>query len=510
VVRRACGLSRKAISKGIREIQGGGKPLVGSHRKDPSMRSHQATSHAKDKYFKAIKQHWDVIRRAYLSYEDKMPVMLLDVTEGMIYAYPYKGLKAQLSERGQASLTEQYNEGLQKNQFVIFVRDNEEKKLMSYSMNRPVVDGSVPLDRYELTLAITKTDLWSRHSDGIGATRRQYRIRRPGGGRKLTEEKDPTVVTALEQMLTDEVAGDPMTDQKWIRSSLSRLSKRLKEEGHQASTTTVARLLRKMGFSLKANKRKQGRLGCPERDEQFKYIASQKERFITSGLPVISIDTKKTELIGEFMNKGRTWRRQAEEVNEHDFPGAAKCRAVPFGIYDIVRNEGHVYVGMSNNTPAFAVHSVARWWQDDGHRSYPNANSVLILADSGGSNGCGARAWKLSLQQKLCNEFGLTVTVCHYPTGCSKWNPVEHRLFSFISGNWEGKPLKTLETMLGYIRGTTTVTGLIVKAFLDEAYYGRGQKITSDDIARLNLESHAVCPKWNYTMYPAAKEGGHS
>jgi len=146
-------------------------------------------------------------------------------------------------------------------------------------------------------------------------------------------------------MLTDEVAGDPMTDQKWIRSSLSRLSKRLKEEGHQASTTTVARLLKKMGFSLKANKRKQGRLGCPERDEQFKYIASQKERFITTGLPVISIDTKKTELIGEFMNKGRTWRRQAEEVNEHDFPGAAKCRAVPFGIYDIVRNEGHVYVG---------------------------------------------------------------------------------------------------------------------------------------------------------------------
>ena len=169
VVRRACGLSRKAISKGIREIQGGGKPLVGSHRKDPSMRSHQATSHAKDKYFKAIKQHWDVIRHAYLSYEDKMPVMLLDVTEGMIYAYPYKGLKAQLSERGQASLTEQYNEGLQKNQFVIFVRDNEEKKLMSYSMNRPVVDGSVPLDRYELTLAIANTDPWSRHSDGISS-----------------------------------------------------------------------------------------------------------------------------------------------------------------------------------------------------------------------------------------------------------------------------------------------------------------------------------------------------
>ena len=290
------------------------------------MGSREATSHAKDKYFEAIDRHWDVIRRGYLIYEDKKPVMLLDVTEGMIYAYPYNGLKAQLSERGQASLTEQYNEGLQKNQFVIFVLDNEKKKLMSYSMDRPVVDGSVPLDRCELTLAIANTDLWSRHSDGIGTTRQQYRIRRPGAGRKLTEAKDPTVVTALERMLTDEVAGDPMTDQKWIRSSLSRLSKRLGDEGHQASTGTVARLLTKMGFSLKANMRKQGRLGCPERDEQFKYIASQREQFITTGLPVISIDTKKTELIGEFMNKGRTWRRQAEEVNEHDFPGAAKRR----------------------------------------------------------------------------------------------------------------------------------------------------------------------------------------
>lgn len=474
------------------------------------MRSHQTTSHSTDKYFKAIKQHWDVICHAYLTYEDKKPVMLLDLSEDLIYAYPYKDFKAQLSEHGQASLTEQYNEGLQKNWFVIFVRDNEEKKLISYSMNLPDVSGSVPLEHCELTPAIANTDILSIHSDGIGTTRQQYRIRRPGGGRKLSEVKDPTVVTALERMLADEVAGDPMTDQKWIRSSLSRLSKRLKEEGHPASTTTVARLLRKMGFSPKANKRKQGRLGCPERDEQFKYIACQREQFTTTGLPVISIDSKKTELIGEFMNKGRTWRRQAEEVNEHDFPGAAKCRAIPFGIYDIARNEGHVYVGVSNNTPGFAVHSITRWWQDEGHRSYPNASSLLILADSGGSNGCRARAWKLSLQQRLCNEYGLTVTVCHYPTGCSKWNPIEHRLFSFISRNWEGKPLKTLEIMLGYVRGTVTVKGLSVKASLDEAYYGRGQKITSDDMARLNIKPHVVCPKWNYTICPATKEGERS
>ena len=180
-----------------------------------------------------------------------------------------------------------------------------------------------------------------------------------------------------------------------------------------------------MGFSLKANKRKQGKSGCPDRDEQFKYIASQKQQFITAGLPIVSIDTKKKELIGDFRNKGQTWRRQAEEVNEHDFPGAAKCRAVPFGIYDPTRNEGYVYVGVSNDTPQFAVHSIARWWEGEGRRRYQGAVALLILADSGGSNGCRARAWKLSLQEKLCDECGLTVTVCHYPTQ----EPISRRLF---------------------------------------------------------------------------------
>jgi hypothetical protein len=303
-------------------------------------------------------------------------------------------------------------------------------------------------------------------------------------------------------MLKDEIAGDPMTEQRWIRSSVDRLSKRLADEGQQASGSTVARLLKKMGFSLKANKRKQGRSGCPDRDEQFKYIASQKQQFITASLPIISIDTKKKELIGDFRNKGRTWRRQAEEVNEHDFPGAAKCRAIPFGIYDPTRNEGYVYVGVSNDTPQFAVYSIAKWWESEGRRRYKGASALLILADSGGSNGCRARAWKLSLQEKLCDESGLTVTVCHYPTGCSKWNPIEHRLFSYISKNWEGKPLRTLEVMLGYIRGTSTVTGLSVKAFLDEGFYARGRKVTGEDIEGLRLKAHTVCPKWNYTLHP--------
>src|SRR5271157_2746358 len=245
-----------------------------------------------------------------------------------------------------------------------------------------------------------------------GARRRQgkqqHRIRRPGGGRKLIEETNPAIVPALERLLADEIAGDPMTEQKWVRSSLRMLSKQLADEGHRASTTTVARLLKDMDFSLKANKRKQGRLGCPERDQQFKYIASQKQRFITAGWPIISIDTKKKELIGEFRNNGRTWRRQAEEVNEHDFPGVAKWRAVPFGIYNVAKNEGYVYVGISNDTPAFAVCSIAQWWQDEGCRVYPIGSELLILADSGGGNGCRARAWKLNLQGKLCDTFGLT------------------------------------------------------------------------------------------------------
>jgi hypothetical protein len=340
------------------------------------------------------------------------------------------------------------------------------------------------------------------HRAGRASSSQRHRIRRPGGGRKLIEEQDPDIIPALERLLADEISGDPMTEQKWIRTSLRTLSKGLADGGHRVSSATVARLLKDLGFSLKANKRKQGRLGCPERDQQFKYIASQKQRFIDAGWPIVSIDTKKKELVGEFRNNGRTWRRQAEEVNEHDFPGAAKWRAVPFGIYDVAKNEGYVYVGISSDTPEFAVCSIAQWWKDEGCRVYPIGSELLILADSGGCNGCRARAWKLNLQEKLCDTFGLKATVCHYPTGCSKWNPVEHRLFSYISTNWQGKPLKTLEIMLGYIRGTSTATGLKVKAFLDRGIYKRGQRVRSEDLERIKIEPHSVCPKWNYTLHP--------
>jgi hypothetical protein len=330
----------------------------------------------------------------------------------------------------------------------------------------------------------------------------RYRVRLPGAGRKLTEVKDPGILTALESLLSDEAAGDPMGEHKWVRSSLRHISERLKQAGHQASVSTVSRLLKSLGFSLKTNKKRVLRKNCPGRDEQFRYIASQRQAFSAAGLPVISVDTKKKELIGNFRNSGQTWCREAPEVDEHDFPSAAECQAVPFGVYDVVKNKGYVVVGTSNNTPEFAVKSIVRWWKAVGRSDYPLAEQVLILADGGGGNGSRARAWKLNLQQELCDSFGLTVTVCHYPPGCSKWNPVEHRLFSYISTNWAGKPLRTLEIMLGYIRGTTTRTGLTVRASLDETTYRKGQKVARAEIEGLSIKHHDVLAQWNYTMRP--------
>jgi transposase len=322
-------------------------------------------------------------------------------------------------------------------------------------------------------------------------------------GRLRAEEKDPAILPALERLLSDEVAGDPMGEQTWVRSTPRQLSDRLKKEGHEVSPRTVRRLLKNMGFSLKTNKRKQGRSGCPERDAQFCYIASLRESYTTTGLPIISVDTKKKELIGNFRSEGRVWCKEAPEVDEHDFPSAAEGVAVPFGVYDVTKNTGYVVVGLSHNTPEFAVRAIAKWWQDEGCITYPDADQLLILADGGGANGSRVRAWKLNLQEKLCDQLRLTVTVCHYPTGCSKWNPVEHRLFSQISKNWEGKPLRATGIMLGYIRGTTTTTGLKVKAHLDEGVYEKGKKVTRDDMGKLNLKPHAVCPDWNYTISPS-------
>jgi hypothetical protein len=285
-----------------------------------------------------------------------------------------------------------------------------------------------------------------------------------------------------------------------------KLAAQLKEQGFRVGRNGVWALLKRMGFSMKtAVRRRRGVSRDPEaRDEQFRYIASQRKAFGQAGLPVISVDTKKKELIGNFRNPGRSWCRRAAEVDEHDYPSQAEGVAVPFGLYDVAKNRGYVAVGMSHNTPEFSVSVIAKWWQEEGHVIYPGKDHLLILADGGGANGSRATAWKKNLQEKLCDRFRLTVTVCHYPSGCSKWNPVERRLFSEITKNWEGKPLRSFGLMLGYIRGTTTTTGLVVKAYLDEGIYKKGQKATRKEMDSLNLEPHSVCSHWNYTITPRA------
>lgn len=294
-----------------------------------------------------------------------------------------------------------------------------------------------------------------------------------------------------------------MTEQKWVRSSLRSLSERLSQAGHSISAPTVSRLLKAHDYSLRVNaKEKDPRSQHPDRDSQFRYIATQKQHFMASGDPIISVDTKKKELLGDFKNAGQAWRQEAETVNVHDFLSDSLGRVSPYGVYDVQRNEGAVYVGLSADTPEFAVAAILRWWHDHGHPAYPHATRLLILADGGGSNGHRPRLWKDQLQSQLSDGVGLSLTVCHYPTGCSKWNPIEHRLFSQISLNWAGQPLRTCETMLGLIRGTTTQTGLQVSAHLLEGLFETGKKVSDSAMKRLKMTRHAVCPRWNYTIRP--------
>jgi len=277
----------------------------------------------------------------------------------------------------------------------------------------------------------------------------------------------------------------------------------LEQVGHGASPPTVGRLLRKLGYSLRVNvKKHEGSSAHAEREPQFVYLETQQQAFATAGLPIISVATKKKELIGNFKNAGHAWCQHPEEVNVHDFPSEALARAVPYGIYDVSKKLGSVYVGLSADTPEFAVAAIARWWEEEGQKNYPQAKQLLILADAGGSNGCRPRSFKLQLQEQLSDRYGLTVNVCHYPTGCSKWNPIEHRLFSHISLNWAGKPLRTLETMLNFLRGTTTNTGLTVRAALLEGTFETGQAVSEDQMKQLHIEHAAVCAQWNYTLQP--------
>ena len=316
-------------------------------------------------------------------------------------------------------------------------------------------------------------------------------------------KKNPEITRHLTTLLEEKTAGDPMSEKKWVRLSLGQLSQQLQAADQSASPPTIARLLDDLDYALRANvKSKEPGSEHPDRDRQFQHIAEEKRHFLEAGLPVISVDTKKKELIGNFKNPGRVWCQQPEQVNGHDFLSQGLGRAVPYGIYDLKLNQGYVYVGQSADTPEFAVDAIVQWWESDGKGGYPDAERILILADAGGSNGARPRRWKQQLQEQLADRLGLTVTVCHYPTGCSKYNPIEHKLFSFISINWAGKPLRTFETVVNYIRETTTTTGLKVKAVLTNRTYAKGQRVTDAEMNSLNLTRDATCPDWNYTLQP--------
>lgn len=302
-------------------------------------------------------------------------------------------------------------------------------------------------------------------------------------------------------MIEEETGGDPMNDQKWVRLSLEHLSDLLAARGHRVDPKTVRRLLLKHDYSLKANRKRFTGPPHPDRNTQFRHIAVYKHRFLKAGWPVISVDGKKKELIGNFKNPGESWCQEAEEVNAYDFLSDALCRATPYGVYGLNDGRGHVYVGTSADTPEFAVDAITRWWTEEGRRPFAGCRRLLILADSGGSNGCRPRQWKLRLQERLADEWGLSVTVCHYPRGGSKWNPIEHRLFSFISINWEGKPLRTLPIMLALIRGTK-VGGHPVQAYLLDKEYHTGVKVSNEEFATIRLQRHKTCPAWNYTIMP--------
>lgn len=299
-----------------------------------------------------------------------------------------------------------------------------------------------------------------------------------------------------------DTAGDPITGLKWTKKTTEKIADQLRLLELNVCPNTVGKLLKQLGYSLRVNHKNVSASG-PERDEQFQYLASIRDQSMIEGIPVISVDTKKKELIGNFHNKGVTWEQDPVLVNDHDFRSSANGMAAPYGIYDIKNNRGFVCVGTSCDTPEFAVSSIEKWWIDEGRYNYPDNKKLLILADAGGSNGCRPRSWKYNLQKKMSDRHGIQVTVCHFPAGASKWNPIEHRLFSEISKNWAGHPLTCFDTVVNYIQKTSTTKGLTVAACLVTKQFEKGVKISDEQMEQVNIVKHSILPKWNYTILPS-------
>jgi len=329
------------------------------------------------------------------------------------------------------------------------------------------------------------------------------RVRRPGGGRKRIVESDSDLVGDLEGLVEPATRGDPESPLRWTCKSVRRLAEELQRQGHVISYPVVAELLREQGYSLQGNRKSQEGDSHPDRNAQFEYINRKVKRFLASQQPVISVDTKKKELVGNFKNSGRELRPQGdpEKVRVHDFIIPELGRATPYGVYDLAQNTGWVSVGMDHDTAEFAVETIRRWWKDMGRAVYPQANRLLITADAGGSNGPRLRLWKVELQ-KLADETSLRIAVCHFPPGTSKWNKIEHRLFSFISQNWRGKPLISFEVIVNLIAATTTAKGLKVHAQLDDRPYPAGTQIDDQELAEVRLKRDKFHGEWNYEIHP--------
>jgi hypothetical protein len=327
------------------------------------------------------------------------------------------------------------------------------------------------------------------------------RIRQPGAGRPRLVDVDPELLAALEALIEPGTRGDPESPLRWTCKSTRRLAEELTNRRHSIGERTVASLLRKAGYSLQANRKTREGSQHPDRNAQFEYLNAEVRRHLNRGQPAISVDTKKKELIGDFKNVGREWRPKGrpQEVRVHDFQDEVLGKVVPYGVYDILNNQGWVSVGIDHDTAQFASNSIRRWWREMGRRRFPRAQSLLITADGGGSNSSRSRLWKTSLQE-LADDLGLEIVVCHFPPGTSKWNKIEHRLFSFITQNWRGQPLVSQQAIVSLIASTTTKAGLVVKAAIDTTLYQKGIKVSDEELAKVRITPHRFHGEWNYSI----------